>query len=68
MKKLEPENSHPIKKIMIPCAQLVHFGNQLLGPNTQLQWEMTFQLKSRQPDVPEVSNLNHMQHMLPWHW
>ena len=54
MKKLEPENSHPIKKIMIPCAQLVHFGNQLLGPNTQLQWEMTFQLKSRQPDVPEV--------------
>ena len=36
------------------CAQLVRIGNQLLGLETPLQWEMTFQLKSQQPDMPEV--------------
>ena len=35
-------------------AQLVRIGNQLLGPERQLQWEMTFQLKFQQPDMPEV--------------
>ena len=36
------------------CSQLVRIGNQLLGLETPLQWEMTFQLKSQQPDMPEV--------------
>ena len=35
-------------------SQLVRIGSQLLGPNTPFQWEMTFQLKSQQPNVPEV--------------
>ena len=48
-------------------SQLVRFGSQLLGPNTPFQWEMTFQLKSQQPNVPEVGNLNHMQEMPHWH-
>ena len=39
---------------LISCTQLVRFGSQLLGPNTPFQWEMTFQLKSQQPNVPEV--------------
>ena len=36
------------------CSQLVCIGKQLLGLETVLQWEMTFQLKSQQPDMPEV--------------
>ena len=48
-------------------TQLVCIGNQLLGTNTLLQWEMTFQLISQQPDVPEVGHLDHMKHMPPWH-
>ena len=51
----------------LSCSQLVCIGNQLLGHNTPLEWEMAFQLKSQQPEVPEVWNLDHMQHMPPCH-
>ena len=36
------------------CTELVRIGSQLLGPETPLQWDITCQMKSQQPDMPEV--------------